>query len=48
MIFGYLKTIRNYLKTEKGLHDFRDYLKALIIIVLTALIVVVILKCKLG
>ena len=44
MFFGYLRTLRNYLKTPKGRHDTLDYLKALILIVLTTLILVVILK----
>ena len=41
---GYIKTIRNYLQTPKGKHDFIDYSKAIILIILTTLIVVVILK----
>lgn len=44
MFFGYLRTLSNYLKTPKGRHDTLDYLKALILIVLTTLILVVILK----
>ncbi len=44
MLFGYLRTLRNYLKTPKGRHDTFDYLKALMLVVLTTLILVVILK----
>ena len=35
---GYLRTLRNYLRTEKGWHDFLDYLRAAAIILLTSLI----------
>ena len=44
MLNGYLKTIINYLNTPKGKHDFFDYLKAFVLIVLTTLIVMVVLR----
>ena len=44
MILGYLRTIKNYLRTPKGRHDTLDYLKAFIIIILTTLIVMVVLR----
>ena len=44
MIAGYLRTIRNYLKTPKGKHDTLDYLKAFALIVLTTLIVLEVLR----
>lgn len=44
MILGYLRTIKNYLQTPKGRHDTLDYLKALVLIVLTTLIVMVVLR----
>lgn len=47
-IAGYIKTIRQYLKTPKGRHDFWDYLKAAIIISLTMLLVFLLLKYLAG
>lgn len=44
MIVGYLRTIRNYWKTPKGRHDILDYLKAIVMIVLTTLIVLEVLR----
>ena len=37
--FGYVRTLRNYLHSPKGSHDFKDYARALVIILLTALII---------
>ncbi|MBQ4494300.1 MAG: hypothetical protein II968_00885 [Selenomonadaceae bacterium] len=41
---GYLRTLRNYLRTPKARHDFKDYARALCMILLTALIIFVILR----
>ena len=43
-IFGYLKAFKNYWQTPKGRHDFLDYLRAGIIIFLTAIMVMLILR----
>ena len=32
IVIGYVRTIKNYLRTDKGRHDFIDYIRALIII----------------
>ena len=40
---NYLRTIKNYLKTPKGRHDFLDYLKAIVLIILTSLIIFLIM-----
>ncbi len=40
---GYLRALRNYLRTEKGRHDFSDYLRAALIILLTSLILGVVI-----
>ncbi len=40
----YLRTLKNYLRTAKGRHDFLDYLRAVVLILLTALIVGLILR----
>ncbi|MBR6012836.1 MAG: hypothetical protein IK062_03510 [Selenomonadaceae bacterium] len=39
---GYLKTIKNYLQTPKGRHDFFDYLRAGLLIFFTTLIVILV------
>ena len=39
MIRAYLQTLRNYLRTPKSRHDFKDYCRAGAIILLTCLIV---------
>ena len=36
---GYIQTLRNYLRTPKARHDFKDYTRALAIILLTTLII---------
>ena len=43
-IFGYVKTFRNYLQTDKGEHDFFDYVRAGFFILVTTLIVDFILR----
>ncbi len=43
-IFGYVKTFRNYLQTDKGQHDFTDYVRAGFFILITTLIVNFILR----
>ena len=41
---GYLRTLRNYLRTPKARYDFKDYARALCVILLTALIIFMILR----
>ena len=36
---GYVRTLRNYFQTPKARHDFKDYARALAIILMTAAIV---------
>ena len=36
---GYLRTLRNYLRTAKARHDLKDYARAVCIILLTALVI---------
>ena len=43
-IFGYVKTFRNYLQTDKGQHDFIDYARAGFAILVTTLILRFILR----
>ena len=43
-LIGYLKTIKNYLQTSKGKHDVTDYLRAVIIIVFTTIVIIMMLK----
>ncbi|MBQ7198235.1 MAG: hypothetical protein IJS29_03130 [Selenomonadaceae bacterium] len=42
--FGYLRTLRNYLRTEKGRHDFLDFLRAGLIISAISLILIFALR----
>ncbi|MGL6015341.1 MAG: hypothetical protein ACRCZU_04495 [Selenomonadaceae bacterium] len=44
IIWGYLRSIFQYIQTPKGRHDFLDDLRALLIIALTIVIVLVVLK----
>lgn len=41
---GYLRTIRNYLRTAKGKHDFIDYVRAGFGVLVTTLVVNLILR----
>lgn len=41
---GYLRTLKNYLRTPKASHDLKDYARAGAIILLTALIVALIVR----
>ena len=41
---GYLRTLRNYLQTPKARHDLKDYARAGLLILLTALIVALIVR----
>ena len=41
---GYLRTLKNYLQTPKARHDFKEYARALAIILLTTLIIILIGK----
>ena len=43
MIGGYLRTLKNYFATNKGRHDILDYIRAVIIIALTALLTALII-----
>lgn len=39
VVIGYLRTIRQYLGTQKGWHDTVDYLRAIVIIGATMAVV---------
>ena len=43
-IWGYFQTVKNYLQTDKGQHDFLDYARAGFFILITTLIVNFILR----
>ena len=43
-ILGYVQTMKNYMQTEKGKHDFIDYVRAGFAILVTTLIVNFILR----
>lgn len=45
IIFGYLKTILNYCQNPKGHFDILDYLKFIVIFVVTTTIIIYTLKC---
>ncbi|MBR1646767.1 MAG: hypothetical protein IJ685_08325 [Selenomonadaceae bacterium] len=36
---GYFRTLKNYFRTPKARHDFKDYARAVTIIFLTSLII---------
>ncbi len=40
---GYIRALKNYLQTDKGRHDFLDYLQAGFIILLTSFILGVVI-----
>ena len=44
MIRGYLRTLKNYLRTPKARHDLKDYARALVMILLTTLIIALIIR----
>lgn len=44
VIRNYLKTLKKYFQTPKGRHDILDYLKAMILITLTTIILLIIIK----
>lgn len=44
IFFGYVRTLRNYFRTAKAQHDFKDYARALAIIFLTTLIIFLIIR----
>ncbi len=46
--FAYIRTIKQYLQTPKGNHDFWDYLKATCIILATMFIIYFLLKYFAG
>ena len=41
---GYLRTLRNYLRTPKARHDLKDYARAFAIIFFITLIVVMVIR----
>ncbi len=41
---GYLRTLKNYLRTAKARHDLKDYVRAAGIIFFTALIVALVVR----
>ncbi|MBR4384450.1 MAG: hypothetical protein IKP64_12945 [Selenomonadaceae bacterium] len=41
---GYFRTLKNYFRTPKARHDFKDYARAVAIIFLTSLIVYLIVR----
>lgn len=43
-IFGYVQTVKHYLQTDKGKHDFVDYVRAGFFILVTTMIVNFILR----
>lgn len=43
-IFGYVKTLKNYFQTDKGKHDFTDYMRAGFAILVTTLLLRFILR----
>lgn len=44
MIRGYLRTLKNYLRTAKARHDFKDYARASAVILLTTAIITLIIR----
>ena len=40
MIRGYLRTLKNYLRTPKARHDLKDYARALATILITTAIII--------
>lgn len=40
-IWGYIVTLRHYLKTEKGARDAADYFKAIVVIITVIILVMV-------
>ena len=42
--FGYIQTVKNYLQTDKGQHDFVDYIRAGFLFLVTTLIINLILR----
>ncbi len=47
-IAGYIKTLKQYMQTPKGRHDFIDYTRALFIIIIVMFIVYFLLKYLSG
>lgn len=48
MIFGYLRTLRQYLSTPKGAFDARDYLKAAMLMAVSMVLLALLLDVFLG
>lgn len=44
MIRGYLRTLKNYLRTPKARHDLKDYARAVAMIFATTALVIFILQ----
>ncbi|MDQ0203021.1 hypothetical protein J2S01_000717 [Pectinatus haikarae] len=45
---GYLRTLKQYLHTAKGRHDFLDYLRALFIMLMIMLVMYLLIKYLSG
>ena len=43
-LVGYARTLRNYLRTPKARHDFKDYVRAVLMILATTLIIFLAVK----
>ncbi len=41
---GWYRALREYLRTPKGAFDFKDYLRALLLIILTCALIIMILQ----
>ncbi|MBR4152804.1 MAG: hypothetical protein IKT98_07580 [Selenomonadaceae bacterium] len=41
---GYVRTLRNYFQTPKARHDFKDYARVVVMILLTTLIIFLIIR----
>ena len=42
-IRGYVRTLKNYFRTPKARHDFKDYARAVAIILFTTLIITILI-----
>ncbi|MBR0260855.1 MAG: hypothetical protein IJQ85_03575 [Selenomonadaceae bacterium] len=42
--FGYVQTLKNYLRTPKARHDLKDYARAVCMIFLTAIIIFILIR----
>ena len=44
LLFGYVRTLKNYLRTPKARHDFKDFARAVLMILFTSLIIYLLVK----